>query len=212
MALSEPVLVRELELVRARHHLTWLSELLRVCGLPAYGLRVLRLAKTLRLESGPELEGVSRWLLRNRSLRWPTRHVGVLSAEQAERLPGGPVARAAGIYADARSQDQAYERLGFRPVVATGSDAYARWRIRLDEARQALVLANAAQEARTTPLGLVEGPFGPIGSGRPSAGSALIEMLPELLVGQEWGDAVMTVVSLAIDPADALQATGGEEA
>jgi hypothetical protein len=214
-ALTEPVLVRDLELARARHHLVWLAEFLRVCGLSAFGLRVLALAKEVSVDSAGELEGVARWLLRNRSLRWPTVKVGVFSAGQAEKLPGGPVARAAGIPADARCQDPAYERLGFRPVVATGCDTYARWRIRLDEARQALALANAAQETPTTPMGLVEGPFGPVGSGRPSAGSALIEMLPELVVGQEWGDAVMTVVSLDIDPVDAwatTQAPGGEEA
>lgn len=213
-ALTQPVLLRDVELARARHHLVWLSELLRVCGLEAYGLRMLTLAKTLRPDSGDELERVAGWLIRNRSLRWPTRKVGVLSAEQAERLPGGPVARAAGLAVDARSQDPVYERLGFTPVVATGSDAYARWRIRLDEARQALTLVKKAQDARTTPLGLVEGPRGPIGSGRP-AGAALIDMLPELLVGQEWGDAVMTVVSLDIDPAEARTPeipSGGDDA
>jgi hypothetical protein len=214
-ALTQPVLVRELELARARRNLVWLAEFLRVCGLPAYGLRVLALARTLRPDGTNELERVARRLLRNRSLRWPTRKVGVLSAEQAQRLPGGPAARAAGIPVDARTQDPAYTRLGFSPVVATGSDAHARWRLHLDDARQALALANEAQSALTTPVGVVEGPFGPIGPAIPAAGAILVEMLPELLVGQEWGDAVMTVVSLDIDPAHAwttASPVGGESA
>jgi len=36
-----------------------------------------------------------------------------------------------------------------------------------------------------------------------SASTALVTMLPELLVGMEWGDAVTAVVSLDIDMAEA---------
>jgi hypothetical protein len=45
---------------------------------------------------------------------------------------------------------------------------------------------------------VTEAPRGPLTAGAsPDAG--LVALLPELLVGMEWGDAVTTVVSLDID-------------
>ncbi len=201
-ALTQPVPVADIEVARARHHLVWLAEALRVSGLEAYGRRVLKLARTMRPETAGPVDDLSRWLRRNVSLRWATRGVGMVSASRAAALPGGPVARAAGDGRDARSLDPAYERLGFTPVVLEDGDALARWRVRIDEAQQALALAQRAGESLTTPIGLVEGPCGPIGGDR-SASEGLVTMLPELLVGMEWGDAVTTVVSLDIDMAEA---------
>lgn len=201
-ALTQPVPVTDIEVARARHHLVWLAEALRVSGLEAYGRRVLKLARTMRPETAAPVDDLSRWLRRNVSVRWGTRGVGMVSASRAAALPGGPVARAAGDGRDARSLDPAYERLGFTPVVLEDGDALARWRVRVDEAQQALALAQRAGESLTTPIGLVEGPCGPIGGER-STSAALVTMLPELLVGMEWGDAVTTVVSLDIDMAEA---------
>ena len=201
-ALTQPVPVADIEVARARHHLVWLAEALRVSGLEAYGRRVLKLARTMRPEAAEPVDDLSRWLRRNMSLRWGTRGVGMVSASRAAALPGGPVARAAGDGRDARSLDPAYERLGFTPVVLEDGDALARWRVRIDEAQQALALAQRAGQSLTTPIGLVEGPCGPIGGDR-STSAALVTMLPELLVGMEWGDAVTTVVSLDIDMAEA---------
>lgn len=201
-ALTQPVPVADIEVARARHHLVWLAEALRVSGLEAYGRRVLKLARTMRPETAGPVDDLSRWLRRNVSLRWATRGVGMVSASRAAALPGGPVARAAGDGRDARSLDPAYERLGFTPVVLEDGDALARWRVRIDEAQQALALAQRAGESLTTPIGLVEGPCGPIGGER-STSAALVTMLAELLVGMEWGDAVTTVVSLDIDMAEA---------
>ena len=201
-ALTQPVPVADIEVARARHHLVWLAEALRVSGLEAYGRRVLKLARTMRPEAAEPVDDLSRWLRRNMSLRWGTRGVGMVSASRAAALPGGPVARAAGDGRDARSLDPAYGRLGFTPVVLEVGDALARWRVRIDEAQQALALAQRAGQSLTTPIGLVEGPCGPIGGDR-STSAALVTMLPELLVGMEWGDAVTTVVSLDIDMAEA---------
>ena len=201
-ALTQPVPVADIEVARARHHLVWLAEALRVSGLEAYGRRVLKLARTMRPETAAPVDDLSRWLRRNMSLRWGTRGVGMVSASRAAALPGGPVARAAGDGRDARSLNPAYGRLGFTPVVLEVGDALARWRVRIDEAQQALALAQRAGQSLTTPIGLVEGPCGPIGGDR-STSAALVTMLPELLVGMEWGDAVTTVVSLDIDMAEA---------
>jgi hypothetical protein len=201
-ALTRPVPVAELELARARHHLAWLAEALRVSGLEAYGRRVLQLARTVRPDAAQPVDDLSRRLRRNLSLPWGTRGVGVVTASQASALPGGPVARASGIDHDVRSLDPAYQRLGFAPLVLAGGDALARWRLRLAEAQQALALAQRAGGSLTTPSGSVEGPCGPIGGDR-SASAALVALLPDLLLGMEWGDAVTTVVSLDIDMAAA---------
>jgi hypothetical protein len=201
-ALTQPVPVAGLELARARHHLAWLAEALRVSGLESYGRRVLRLAQTVRPDAAQPVDDLSRWLRRNLSLRWGTRGVGMVSASQAAALPGGPVARASGVERDARSLDPAYQRLGFAPLVLQEGDALARWRLRLAEAQQALALAQRAGGSLTTSSGSVEGPGGPIGGDR-SASAALVALLPDLLVGMEWGDAVTTVVSLDIDMAAA---------
>jgi hypothetical protein len=201
-ALTQSVSVADLEVARARHHLVWLAEALRVSGLEAYSHRVLKLARTVRPEAAEPLDDLSRWLRRNLSLRWGTSGVGVVSASQAAALPGGPVARASGVDRDVRSLDPAYQRLGFVPLVLKGGDALARWRLRLGEAQQALALAQRAGGSVTTPSGSVEGPCGPIGGDR-STSAALVTLLPELLVGMEWGDAVTTVVSLDIDVAEA---------
>lgn len=202
-ALTRPVPIAELELARARHHLAWLAEALRVSGLEAYGLRALKLAFGLDLESAESIDALDRWLRRNVSLRWGTNRVGVVTRAQAEGLPGGPVARASGDDRDARSLDPAYQRLGFEPVVRGGGDALARWRLRVAEARQSVQLAKRSRTSESTPSGVIEDPRGPLSDDvPPSAG--LVALLPALLVGMEWGDAVTTVVSLdigVIDPA-----------
>lgn len=50
----------------------------------------------------------------------------------------------------------------------------------------------------TTATGTTEGPTGPLGRG-PTPSSRLLPMLPELLTGLEWGDAVTTLLSLDLD-------------
>lgn len=196
-ALTRPVPIAQLELARARHHLAWFAEALRVSGLEAYGRRVLKLASGLNMESAESVDALERWLRRNLSLRWGTRGVGAVTRAEAEGLPGGPVARASGVERDARSLDPAYQRLGFEPVVRDEGDALARWRLRVAEARQAVLLAKRSGASASTPSGVTEGPRGPLAAGAsPSAG--LVALLPELLAGMEWGDAVTTVVSLDI--------------
>ncbi len=196
-ALTRPVPIAELELARARHHLAWLAEALRVSGLEAYGLRVLKLASGLDPESAESVDALDRWLRRNVSLRWGTSRVGVVTRAQAAGLPGGPVARASGDDRDARSLDPAYHRLGFEPVVRDEGDALARWRLRIAEARQSLLLAKRSGTSAATPSGVTEGPRGPLSADVPPS-AALVALLPALLAGMEWGDAVTTVVSLDI--------------
>jgi len=202
-ALTRPVSIAELELARARHHLAWLAEMLRVMGLTALGRRVLALARRAGPEDLGEVQALARRLRRSRSLGWSLRRVGIMPRDRLAALPGGPIARAAGIAVDARSHDPGYRELGFQPRVEEEGGALARLRQRLQEAQQALELARSAGAAETAPIGTVESPTGPIG-GSTSAGVVLLGLLPELLVGMEWGEAVTTIVSLDLDMTDVV--------
>ena len=201
-ALTAPTAVAELELARARHHLRWLAGALRVQGLWALATRVARLAATLAPADAAEVETLVRRVRRSRSLASATAGIGAVDQPGAD-LPAGPVARAGGIGDDARTDDPAYRALGFEPVVHDGGDARARMHQRLGEAVQALELAGRAGEALRAPGPALEGPRGPLGTGRRMPASALIELVPAALTGVEWGDAVTTVVSLDLDMEEA---------
>lgn len=110
------------------------------------------------------------------------------------------MARAAGSTSDARNGDPAYVQLGFSPLTQATGDSWARMRQRLAEAEQALELAGQAEPLglRTGYQGLVEGPRGAVTAAGCSA-ARLLEILPDLLAGVEWGDAVATIVSLDLD-------------
>ena len=67
--------------------------------------------------------------------------VGVLSAEDCLRLGvTGPMLRSAGVPTDIRKDEpySGYETYDFDVVIRTEADAYARYRIRLDEMRQSI--------------------------------------------------------------------------
>ncbi|HEX6206758.1 MAG TPA: hypothetical protein VF058_00205, partial [Actinomycetota bacterium] len=113
----EAVPIAELEAARARSHLRWLADALRVAGLPSHGRRVLALA--VRAGSGDvqRVARLSRSLERGRGLRWHGGGVGVVREDV-----GGPVARAAGHPSDLRTELDEYRALGFEPVVGEGGD------------------------------------------------------------------------------------------
>jgi hypothetical protein len=183
-ALREPVLIAEMERTRARRHLRWAAAALRFHGLRALGERVLRLAVATGL-SAAEARAQIGSLERTRVLEWATAGVGVVPAERLGGRGLGPTARAAGLVEDARTEDPAYRALGFEPVVQRAGDARARWRQRLEEAVQALELAERSGGHRAGGIGMVESPHGRLAVGSAST-TALLELLPDLLVGQEW--------------------------
>jgi len=197
-ALTEPVPVAELELARAREHLRWLADALAAAELGSLGLRALRLATTVEAGDGDavrRLAGMLRW---THALGWATRGVGRLEADRLRGLGAGPTGRASGVVEDARSDDPAYLELGFEPVVQDGGDAAARWRQRLAEAARSLELAARAGDLQTSPRGFVESPRGRLELGSAPA-ARLLGLVPGLLEGKEWGDAVTTLVSLDLD-------------
>jgi NADH-quinone oxidoreductase subunit D len=80
---------------------------------------------------------------------WRERNVGVavLSAERCLELGvTGPVLRSAGIAADLRKDMpySGYDTYDFDVVTRTEADAYARYRVRIDEMRQSLRIAEQA--------------------------------------------------------------------
>ena len=197
-ALIQAAFIASLEIARARHHLRWFADALRMHGLQGLGRRVLRLALDLLPEDQEELRSLAQTLERLRSLEFATAGVGILRAARLGPRVTGPVARAAGRAIDARMTDRAYMALGFEPTTQAEGDARARWRQRLAEAAQALALAGRAGDRRTEPGGMVESPWGQL-SRADSPMTPLLELLPQALAGQEWGEAVTTLVSLDLD-------------
>lgn len=214
-ALDSPVSVTTLECARAQDHLCWLAHALRVYGLPALGRRTLRLASQVAVaqsdiaHSAAELHGIVRRVQRSGVLRWTTRGVGVLSRDAVVAQGLGPVARASGIPDDARTAEPAYRALGFESIVnavaqrkpsnmlshESVGDASARLRQRLAETVQSLDLAARANGSLAWGHGCVEGPRGRV-THTEYPDERLYEVLPGLLRGMEWGDAVTTIVSL----------------
>ena len=209
-ALHTPVAIRELELARARSHLQWLSDAVTVAGCASLSERVLRLGRRVAPGDGELIHGLERTLRRRGFLGWNTREIGVLPRDTLEGVTG-PVARASGSPADARIEEDAYRRIGFEPVVQDAGDAAARWIQRVRETEQALDLAARAGDARAGGSGSIESARGELTDrGGPSLATA--RLVPSLVAGMEWGDAVTTVVSLDLDmseahaPADELEA------
>ncbi len=197
-ALHEPVPVRDLEMARARHHLEWMADALRIAGVDRLAVRADRLAPAV----GPgDVDSVERLMAAvRRSLLRPMalRGVGVLSPD-IEIAGLGPVARAAGVSDDQRTSEQGYRDIDFRPVTHTTGDAWARFAQRAAEAAQAIHLADRAGDRRAFGNGEVEAPDGLHRMGEPRPADILISMLKTVLSGMEWGDLVATVQSLDID-------------
>jgi hypothetical protein len=196
-ALKTPVPVRDLEVARARSHLHWLSDAVTVAGSPSLSERILRLARRVAAGDGDEIRALERTLRRRGFLGWSTRGVGVVESDSLEGI-SGPVARASGASVDSRSEDQTYRQLGFEPVAHDAGDVAARWMQRIEEAAQALDLAERAGEARTGGSGISESPRGTL-TERGGPSPAIARLIPSMLAGMEWGDAVATVVSLDLD-------------
>jgi Heavy metal binding domain/Respiratory-chain NADH dehydrogenase, 49 Kd subunit len=136
--------VGALERERAASHLGWLSGFGRLLGYSWLETRAGKLQVSLvraadagyvaRLES--EVGRLARRVSRTPMLAHRLKGIGTLP-DAAETL--GPVARAAGLAKDARSEG-IYRTLGFEPVAREGDDALARLQTRLAEIEQSLEL------------------------------------------------------------------------
>lgn len=197
-ALSEPVTVVDLEVARARDLLRWTAGALRLHGLHALSLRVLSLALIAGPADTVRVRRLSRWVTSAAVTGRQTQGVGVIPPERLEGLGVGPVARAAGLGEDARTDDRLYRDLGFEPVTGRAPDARGRWRQRLAEVEQSLDLAGRAGDRRVGGDGMIECPRGRLESGS-SPTERVLDLVPELVTGMEWGDAVATLTSLDLD-------------
>lgn len=187
-AATEPVLVAALERVRAAHHLRRVAATLRLLGLAAMAERVLRLTAAPDELTVRDATAVLR-LVARAAVERALPPAGRVDGEVTSGL--GLVARAAGVPTDARTHDAVYGELGFAVITGEGGDARARWRQRLAELRQAVELAERAGARMREPGAPLEHPAPPP--------AALLAVLPRLLVGLEWGDAVAVVASLDLD-------------
>lgn len=202
-ALREQVAIRDLEIARARSHLHWLSDAVSVAGPKSLAIRILNLAGRIAPGDQDTIAELERSLRRRGFIGWNTRGIGVIPRDALAGM-SGPVARASGAVVDTRLDDASYGALGFEPVIHDGGDARARWLQRSREAAQALELADQAGDAVAGGAHLIESPRGALtGGAGPSA--AVAKLVPSLLAGMEWGDAVTTIVSLDLDMSEAAQ-------
>lgn len=193
-ALDEPTPIRTLELARARSHLRWAARTVEHHGLDAR--RARSLLHHLGPDALPRVRRLRRGWERNPTLRWAMEGVGIADPTLLDGRVTGPVARAAGLAVDARSDDPTYHRLGFEPAVREAGDAWSRFVLRLDEVEMSLRLAAGAGDDRAR-AGPIEAPRGRLGADRDPTAPA--QVLAEVLPGLEWGDAVTTIISFDLD-------------
>ena len=199
-ALNMEVPIAELEIARARDHLRWVATSLATMGLPALAMRALRLAG----EPLPDASRVAALARRLRVLRIPTlpwAGRGPLASDAVLGRALGPVSRASGELDDARTDEPAYARLGFEPLMGNAGDAAERWTLRLLEAAASLHLAQRAGAMKAWGSGVVESPRGRL-TPTDAPFSRVQALVPSLLEGLEWGDAVVSLVSLDIDASE----------
>jgi Ni,Fe-hydrogenase III large subunit len=209
-ALNLRVPIAEVEIARARDHLRWVASSLAVMGLPALALRTLRLAAE-PLPDASQVAALARRLrvLRIPALPWAGR--GGLEADAVRGLALGPVSRASGEPDDARVDEPAYRHLGFEPLIGTAGDAAERWGLRLREVAASLDLARRVGATEAWGSGVVESPRGRLTPTSAPFGR-IRALVPSLLEGLEWGDAVVSLVSLDIDPSEVAAAAASEAA
>ena len=209
-ALNMQVPIAELEIARARDHLRWVASSLAVMGLPALAMRALRLAA----EPVPDARRVAALGRRLRALRIPSlpwAGRGPLDSDAVRGLALGPVSRASGERDDARTDEPSYRRLGFEPLIGKAGDAAERWNLRLREAAASLDLAQRAGGTEAWGSGVVESPRGRL---TPTSApfSRVQALVPRLVEGLEWGDAVVSLASLDIDASEVAAVAVGEAA
>ena len=209
-ALSMQVPIAKLEIARARDHLRWVATSLAVMGLSALAMGALRLAA----EPVPDARRVAALSRRLRALRIPSlpwAERGPLASDAVHGLALGPVSRASGEIDDARADEPAYRRLGFEPLIGTAGDAAERWTLRLREAAASLDLARRAGATEAWGSGVVECPRGRLTPTSAPFGR-IQALVPSLLEGLEWGDAVVSLVSLDIDASEVPAVAASEAA
>lgn len=199
------VTVGEAERRRAGAHLDSLDRLLVVAGhdgaaRAAARLRDAALAETDLTVALHDVRALRRRLERSRLLHRATKGLGALTAAAAQAAGvTGPALRASGVAEDARARSPAYP--GFQPAAVDGAgDVRARWRQWLAETEAAIAVAASGDARRPlVPVDAVlEGTRGRIQADGPAPSRALVDVLPELVTGQEI--AVVRLIVASLDP------------
>ncbi len=209
-ALRDPVPIAELELARACDHLRWFADALIAQGLSALGRRALRLGRDVRPTDAGRVRSFAALLDRTGLYRWSLPAARAIDRRLLAGAGLGPIARAAGITEDVRAEDASYRALGFVPLTIDRNDAIGRWKVRLEETVRSLDLAARAGDLMTSVVGRVESPRGRLAVGD-SPTERAIALVPELVAGLGWGDAIAALVSLDLDLEEAA-ATASEVA
>lgn len=206
-ALSGPVSIAELEVARAREHLRWLSDALIAQGLAAHGHRALRLAHDVRAGDGRRVRAFAGRVRGSGVFRWSLPKSARLDPATLGGLGLGPIARSAGLAEDVRLEDAGYRALGFTPHLTDIGGPPGWWLMRMEEAARSLDLAGVAGDRTTALKGRVESPRGRLAPDDSPTERAL-KLLPDILAGLEWGDAVATLVGLDLDLDEMSAAVG----
>jgi len=181
----------------------------------------LRAATPAEIASlAPDIAAVLARLQRRPLLNGKLKGIGRLTGDD---VMSGPVARAAGIARDARSDNPVYAALGFAVLTGAGGDALARLTQRCGEVLQSLeLIARAGAIAMPEPHAIgaasgagkavVETPRGParlnltLHKGAvteaeiETPGAAGIALIAPVATGRELGDALTGIGSLDISP------------
>lgn len=225
-----PARVGALERERAASHLGWLAAFGELLGLAWLSARAAELQLALvRAEDIAQvtrlLADIDRFARRAEMLPLLRKRlvgIGRIDPDSSATMLG-PVARAAGVETDVRSQEEPYQSLTFAPVVRNGSDAWSRYQVRLAEISQSLDFVAAASACTVAPSSVspdisghgtatIETPRGRAtleievheGSIRsaeletPSTDHA--ELVPAVAEGAELADALVGIASLDISP------------
>ncbi|MCM2389753.1 hypothetical protein [Streptomyces albipurpureus] len=174
---------------RCAAHLDSLGRLLSLAGWgdPAARLRRLRdevLDGAPAGQCGERLRAVAGRVERSRTLRWGLAGLGRLPAERARRW---------GVTG---------------PALEADGDVHDRLLVWLREARRAV---RDFDDVRPLPAGELIGPRGTVGGSRPPS-QALLDVLPELLAGAEFGCARLIVASLDPDVDESVAVSAGDGA
>lgn len=195
-ALQQPVSVAVLERARAAHHLCCIARLLVLLQSPALAARCRQAVQDIERGASPQLGNLVNTLIRVGAFAALPAGLGELDRHVAEQL-GGAALRAAGEPVDARSRLSIYRAYDFQPITQRYGDSRARLHQWLDEARQALALAERAASAAPAafPEGL-EAPWGELSVD--GAQPRLKFCFTELLRGLEWSEAMLLVASFDV--------------